>query len=199
MAINLSKSGDHHKIDLTKKSIAQIQVHANLNWRQESSGGGFLKSLFKSAPPDLDLGCMYELVSGERGVIQPLGGNFGSKDNNPYIYLDKDDRSGASTDGENMYIIMPELVKRVMFFALIYEGAKNFQAVGGYMTFNISNGESISLQLNNPNDRSVFCSAALLTNVNNNLTITKEERYFAGHKFADDYYGFGFNWVAGSK
>lgn len=81
--------------------------------------------------PDLDLGCMFELTDGSKGVIQPLGENFGSRTHPPYIFLDKDDRSGASTDGENLYITRPDLVKRIMVFSLIYDGAANYATVNG--------------------------------------------------------------------
>ena len=201
MAINLQKGGDQHKIDLTKGKT-NITVHANLNWNQTVQvKKGFLASIFGggSDGPDLDLGCMYEMLNGERGVIQPLGKNFGNKSHEPFIFLDKDDRSGSASDGENMFVFKPELVKRVMFFALIYEGAPNFQAVGGRMTFKISNGEVITLSLNNPDSSSIFCAAALFENKNGDYFLTKEERYFAGHQLADAHYKFGFKWTTGSK
>jgi len=142
---------------------------------------------------------MYEMQNGNKGVIQPLGENFGNKSQEPFIHLDKDDRSGSASDGENMFVFKPELVKRVMFFALIYEGAPNFQSVGGRMTFKISNGEVITLSLSNPDSSSIFCAAALFENKNGDYFLTKEERYFAGHQLADAYYNFGFKWTTGSK
>jgi tellurite resistance protein TerA len=39
----------------------------------------------------------------------------------------------------------------------------------------------------------------MVSNLGSQVTILKEEKYFGGHKEADDYYRFGFNWVAGSK
>ena len=201
MAINLQKGGDQHKIDLTKGKT-NITVHANLNWNQTVQvKKGLLASIFGggSDGPDLDLGCMYEMLNGERGVIQPLGKNFGNKSHEPFIFLDKDDRSGSASDGENMFVFKPELVKRVMFFALIYEGAPNFQSVGGKMTFKISNGEVITLSLSNPDSSSIFCAAALFENKNGDYFLTKEERYFAGHQLADAHYKFGFKWTTGSK
>jgi tellurite resistance protein TerA len=201
MAINLSKGGDQHKIDLTKGKT-NITVHANLNWNQPiQEKKGFFGKLFGggNSGPDLDLGCMYEMQNGAKGVIQPLGGNFGNKSQEPFVFLDKDDRSGSASDGENMYVFKPELVKRVMFFALIYEGASNFQSVGGKMTFKISNGEIITLSLNNPDSSSVFCAAALFENKNGDYFLTKEERYFGGHEQADGFYRFGFRWTTGSK
>ena len=149
--------------------------------------------------PDLDLGCMYETVNGDKGVIQPLGGNFGGKNTAPYIFLDKDDRTGAAQDGENMTIYRPEIIKRVMFFALIYQGAKDFQSVDGRMTFQISNGERVNIKLNNPDRNRPFCAAAMISNLGSEVKIIKEEKYFQGHKPADDYYRFGFQWIAGSK
>ena len=201
MAINLQKGGDQHKIDLSKGNT-NITVHANLNWNQNvQEKKGFFTSIFGggSNGPDLDIGCMYEMQNGNKGVIQPLGKNFGNKSQEPFIFLDKDDTSGSESDGENMYVFKPELIKRVMFFALIYDGAKNFQSVGGKMIFKISNGEEITLDLNNPDSSSVFCAAALFENKNGSYFLTKEERYFKNHQPADAHYGFGFKWTTGKK
>ena len=201
MSITLEKKGDFHKIDLSKNSASQqLTVKVNLNWSQKSNqNAGFFSKLIGSDAPDLDLGCMYETVNGEKGVIQPLGGNFGSKNKAPYILLDKDDRTGAAQDGENMTIYRPEMIKRVMFFALIYQGAKDFQSVDGRMTFQISNGEQVHIKLNNPDRNCPFCAAAVISNIGSQVQIIKEERYFRGHQPADKYYKFGFRWQAGSK
>ena len=201
MPITLEKKGDSHQIDLSKKGSSQpLTVKVNLNWSQKSQqNAGFFAKLMGNDAPDLDLGCMYETVDGQKGVIQPLGGNFGSKNKAPYIFLDKDDRTGAAQDGENMTIYRPEMIKRVMFFALIYQGAKDFQSVDGRMTFQISNGEQVHIRLNNPDRNCPFCAAAMISNIGSQVSIIKEERYFQGHQFADKYYKFGFQWRAGSK
>jgi tellurite resistance protein TerA len=195
MTVTLKKSGDSHRISLAKQDL---NVHVNLNW-QAPKPSGFLSKVFAAAPPDLDLGCMFELVDGRKGVIQPLGGNFGSKSSEPFIFLDKDDRSGAAADGENLYLYKPALIKRVMLFAMIYKGATDFRSVGGRMFFKVSNGERVELDLNSPSPNLAFCSAALISCQNGEVRITKEERYFSGHREADQHYGFGFNWTAGSK
>lgn len=54
---------------------------------------------------------MYELLSGEKGVIQALGRRMGVRGRPPYIYLDQDDRSGASAEGENLYL---DLLRRAL-------------------------------------------------------------------------------------
>jgi len=38
-----------------------------------------------------------------------------------------------------------------------------------------------------------------IENKNGQLVITKQEQYYPGHKELDKAFGFGFNWVAGSK
>jgi tellurite resistance protein TerA len=202
MAIQLKKSGDSHNIDLKKSSdSSQLMIHVNLNWnRQESNIGGLFKNILggKKAP-DLDLGCMYQMVDGQKGVIQPLGNSFGSKNSSPYIFLDKDDRTGAAANGENIYIFRPDLIKRVMFFAFIYQGTPDFKSVQGRICFKISNGEEVSLELNNPDSNRRFCAAAMIKTIKSEVIITKEEKYFLGHEEASKNYRFGINWTAGSK
>jgi tellurite resistance protein TerA len=200
MAINLQKGGDTHSINLVKSngSKESLQIHANLNWIQEKKKG-FFSFLGNSQNADLDLGCMYEMLDGSKGVIQPLGNNFGSKNSEPYIFLDKDDRDGGSADGENMRVFKPELIKRILFFGLLYSGANDFTAVNARMFFRISNDEQVNLDLDNAGLNKIFCAAAMIENKNGTLTISKEARYFNGHADADKYYKFGFTWKTGTK
>ncbi|MEH2256302.1 TerD family protein [Nostoc sp.] len=202
MAIQLRKNGDSHNIDLKKLSDSpQLMIHVNLNWnRQESNIGGLFKNILGgNKAPDLDLGCMYQMVDGQKGVIQPLGNSFGSKTSSPYIILDKDDRTGAAANGENIYIFRPDLIKRVMFFAFIYQGTPDFKSVHGRIFFKISNGEEVFLELNNPDSNRRFCAAAMIKTIKSEVIITKEEKYFLGHEQASKNYRFGIDWTAGSK
>ena len=202
MAIQLKKSGDSHNIDLKKSSDSQpLMIHVNLNWnRQESNIGGLFKNILGgNKASDLDLGCMYQMVDGHKGVIQPLGNSFGSKNSSPYIFLDKDDRTGTAANGENIYIFRPDLIKRVMLFALIYHGTRDFKSVQGRMFFKISNGEEVSLELDNPDSNRRFCAAAMIKTIGSQVVISKEEKYFAHHEEASKNYRFGIKWTAGSK
>ncbi|GAA4019220.1 TerD family protein [Deinococcus rubellus] len=205
--ITLDKQGQSARISLQKAGTQR--VHVNLNWDAKptnaapSGGGGFLSKLLGSvtgtnAAADLDLGCMYELASGEKGVIQALGGNFGNAGGPPFIKLDQDDRSGASAGGENLYIERPDLICKVLIFAFIYEGAGNFSEVGGRLSFNDPQGNEIKMQLSNP-AALPFCAVALVQAQGSELVITKEERYFSGHRDCDEAFGFGFSWKAGRK
>jgi len=192
MAISLSKSGDSHKVSLKKEAPQNIKV--NLKWEAAKKGwfGG-------SKNQDLDLGCMYELVDGSKGVIQALGSLFGSRSADPFIALDGDDRSGNSADGENLEILRPDRIKRVVLFAYFYEGSSDFAALKTRVTMAVSGNDTVTIDLNNSESGKTFCALAQVSVKDGQISLTKEEQYFAGHRDCDAHYGFGFNWVSGSK
>lgn len=193
--VTLEKRGQSQKLSLKKKG--DTVIHINLNWDQNQKkkswwrGGG--------GDADLDLGCMFELITGHKGVIQPLGGQFGSKSDPPWILLDKDDRSGAATDGENMRLYQPSILKRVVIFAMIYEGSQNFTQVNGRVTVKDPDGNEITVHCDAPDPSLTFCAVCLIENTGDGMKITKEERYFRHHLDCDNHYGFGFRWTAGRK
>ena len=189
--VTLEKRGDQQRVNLSKRG--SNQVHINLNWQ------GPATRKFAQKPPDLDLGCMFMMQDGDSHVIQPVGGYFGDKNGPPYILLDKDDRSGASQDGENLTIYRPDLIDRVMVFTFIYEGASGFSEVDARLSVTDPGGREIVINLDNPDSNRTFCSICTIENRQGDILITKEERYFAGHREADQHYGFGFNWRRGRK
>ena len=189
--ISLKKSGDSHRINLSKNSG---ELHVNLNWntgRKKLFGGG--------GAVDLDLACMFRLKSGEQGVIQALGNSFGSAAQLPYILLDQDDRSGTSANGENMYFKRPELIDFAVVFAFIYEGTPNWRGTNASVTIKQSGAPDIEIQIDSPDSRNRFCVFASLSGKSGELEVKREERFFQGHKEVDDFYRFGFRWVAGRK
>lgn len=194
--ITLEKKGESTKIDLTKKSSgASSEIHINLNWNQVSKKSGFFR---KTETLDLDLGCMFELQDGYKGVIQALGNSFGSRYNDPYIYLDKDDRSGSASDGENLYINKPELLKRAVIFCFIYEGNCDFLEAGAYLKVKGLNQE-ITVNLDSPRPHLTFCIGISIENINGVVKIQKIDEYVRGHRECDEMFGFNFRWGAGSK
>lgn len=197
--VSLDKRGSSVPVDL-KKSGGVQPIHINLNWDQPQAKRGFLSSLVSSSESvDLDLGCMFRLSTGEKGVIQPLGGNFGARNASPFIHLDKDDRSGAASDGENMYVFRPDLIDLVVVFAMIYAGAANFSTVNGRLTIRDDSGSEVLIPLNSPDPGKPFCAVATIKREGGAIRITKEERYYTGHPDCDRDFGFGFRWVAGGK
>lgn len=191
--ITLDKSGS--KISLEKNNNAFGEMLVNLNWEQGKKG------FFGGGAIDLDLGCMFEFHDGYKGVIQALGKNFGSLQKKPYIELDGDDRSGENSAGENLRINGDywQKIQRVMVFAFIYEGAADWSKANARIKIKAPDQPEISINLDRPNNQSGFCACAIFTNVSGNIELQKEERYFEGHKEADDYYKFGFSWKSGSK
>ena len=186
--ISLKKSGESHKIDLTKNSR---RIHVNLNWDQR-------RGLF-SRGIDLDLACMYRLKGGRQGVIQALGNSFGAADQPPYIRLDKDDRSGASANGENMDFFRPELIDFAIVFAFIYEGVPNWRSTNARVVLSQQGAPDIEVQIDNPNSNERFCVLASLTGRDGGLEVRREDLFFNSHRSVDAHYHFGFRWVAGHK
>jgi tellurite resistance protein TerA len=99
------------------------EMRVNLNWTARPSSGGFLRRSAPGDDIDLDLGALYEFGNGRKGVVQALGNAFRSKnDGEPIISLDGDDRTGESTEGENLRIDLSRLseIRRILVFAYIY-------------------------------------------------------------------------------
>ncbi len=193
--VTLEKRGASRKVSLAKTE-AQRALHFNLNWSQRAAGRGLLGRA--SADADLDVGCMVEMLNGFKAVVQPLGERFGHRDAPPFIYLDKDDRSGAS-EGENLYVLRPDLVRRVLVFGMIYEGAPDFTSVGATLTIDDQENNQTVIPLNSPDPGLTWCAICLVTNEGNTVDISKQERYFKGASAADAAYHFGFTWRPGRK
>ncbi|MBQ7528882.1 TerD family protein [bacterium] len=196
-SITLYRTGQANYIDL--RNLEKMEpLQFNLNWRHTVVRPGLLWMRKKSSV-DLDLGCMYELKNGSKDVIQALGGNFGSRDSSPYIYLDKDDRDGSSDDGENLYICRLDLIKRVIVFAYQYKGDATFSQMAAMATISHQNGNKTIVPINTNTDSKSLCVICEVVNDNNVIKIIKEERYFKSQRFADSYYKFGFMWKQGFK
>lgn len=155
---------------------------------------------------DLDLGCMYELADGRRGLVQALGNTFGDYEREPFIQLDADDRTGAAANGENLFINGERFdqIKRAVIFSFIYEGAANWGVTNGVVTVSAPGQAPVEVKLDG-GDRQIMCAIALIENRGGNLVITKLAEYFqqqgttSAHELMDRHYGFGMRWKTGSK
>ena len=187
------------KLSLTKQGSATGQLRVNLNWDT-----GAKRGLFKrSSGVDLDLACLWEFTDGDKGIVQALGNAFQAPyDGPPIIYLDGDDRSGAATGGENLYIDLSQThrIRRVLIFAYIYEGVPNWAAANGVVTVFPASGPQIEVRLDEADQGAISCAIALLENRGGELIINREVRYIRGSQSkVDQAYGWGLNWRAGSK
>ncbi|NNH68987.1 tellurium resistance protein [Nocardia uniformis] len=205
--VNLSKvtlTKSARSVTLTKSGERQGAMRVNLNW---TSGAprktGFLAKLTGATGGiDLDLGCLYELADGSKGVIQALGNSFGALNEPPFIVLDADDRTGSAVGGENLHINLarPEMFRRVLIFAMIYEGAANWAAVDGVVTMFPTAGPQLEVRLDSAVSGARICAIALLSNTGQGLDVQREVQYITGNQAdLDRTYGWGLNWAPGSK
>ncbi|WP_159841211.1 TerD family protein [Nocardia sp. CY41] len=198
--VNLSKvtlSKATPSINLTKPGEQQGTMRVNLNW--SSGSRGFFR---RSKPVDLDLGCLYELSNGAKGVVQAIGNNFGTLEGEPYIRLDGDDRSGSAASGENLHIDLarPELFRRILIFAFIYEGVPNWAAADGVVTLYPTAGPQVEMRLDSPVDGARSCAIALLQNQGAGITVHREVHYVDGaQRELDQAYQWGMQWQSGRK
>lgn len=183
------------KINLSK---GNGEILINLNWSQPER-----KGLWGSPEGiDLDLGCLYELWDGRKGSVQALGNAFGSLVNPPYISLDGDDRTGTSTEGENLRVnsaMIPQ-IKRILVYTFIYEGAANWREAKGIVTVKCPGGKDIIVKMDEYGSDLTMCGIALLENKDGqSFSMEKVVRFFKGHRDLDQAFGWGLRWVAGSK
>ncbi len=205
-AVNLNKvtlTKQSPSISLTKRGSASGQMRVNLNWNAQPAGTSGWKGMLRSNTSlDLDLGCLWELADGSKGVIQALGSQFGALDQPPFISLDGDDRSGSNVGGENLLINLSQVnwFRRILVFAYIYEGAPSWDKAQGVVTLFPSSGPQIEIHLDENAGGARFCAIALLQNMGNDLSVRREVQYIQGSQATvDQAYGWGLQWTGARK
>lgn len=195
--VTLDKSRSTISLDKPAAGFGEIKV--NLNWNQGK--GGLLGGLFGSKSMDLDVGCLFELQDGYKGVVQALGNAFGDLNDEPYIQLMGDDRTGSVAGGEWLHINGRKWseIRKVLIFAFIYEGAPNWRATDGVVTIFIPGQPEIEVRMNEEGGNLGMCAIAMLENVNGAVKVTRRVDFHRGHRVMDEAYGWGMKWTAGSK
>jgi tellurite resistance protein TerA len=197
--VTLTKSAP--TVSLTKHGGAGGLLRVNLNWDAKPPERGFFK---KNTPLDLDLGCLYEFSDGSKGVVQALGNAFVAKDRSGrrVVWLDGDDRSGQVSGGENLFVDLANasVVKRILVFALIYEGAANWAAANGIATLMPLNAPPVEIRLDDTQAGARTCAIALIENQNGEIVVRREVKYLNGaQRLLDETYNWGMNWTRGRK
>ena len=206
--VSLSKvtlTKDAPTVSLTKHGSAGGILRVNLNWNARPDAGR--RGFFRRAVPelDLDLGCLYEFTDGTKGVVQALGNSFTARPRGVgenVIWLDGDDRSGANTSGENLFVNLAHVdrIRRVLVFALIYSGAANWAAAEGVATLYPTSGPQVEVLLDDPRDGARICAIAMLESTGDDLSVRREVNYLNGaQRILDETYGWGMQWTAGRK
>lgn len=198
--ITLSKASP--TVSLAKKRATYPQVKINLDWnRPAPQRGMFGFGTTKSGGVDLDLGCLFELQDGRKGAVQALGNSFGDFDGPPWIQLAGDDRTGAVEGGEWMRINGQywDRIKRVLIYAFIYEGVPNWAATDAVVMLYADDSPPVEVRLDEGQEDLGMCAITLMENLDGQMRVSREIRYFQGHREMDQAYGWGMNWRAGSK
>lgn len=201
--VTLTKSAP--TVSLTKKAAAGGVLRVNLNWTARPPGqqGGFFAR--REPDIDLDLGCLYEFADGSKGVVQALGNSFraglpGAP--SPAIWLDGDDRSGANSGGENLFVDLHYAahISRVLVFAYIYEGVPNWAAARALVTLTPPDGPQIEVALDEPRAGATSCAVALLAPSAGDFSVRREVHYVDGAQpQLDAAYGWGIRWSSARK
>jgi tellurite resistance protein TerA len=216
--VTLEKRGD--KVSLDKRGAPGYgRIHVNLNWNQSATAApapektGFLARIAGAVNArkgrggiDLDLGCMYELMDGRKGIVQALGNSFGDYQNAPYVQLEADDRTGAASGGENLLINGDHFdqFRRALIFTFIYEGVPNWSATDAVVTMAVPNQAPIEVRLDQGGSQ-MMCAIAMIDNQGGKLQVTKLVEYFqqegrtSAHELMDRRFGFGMRWKTGTK
>ncbi|MEU3070414.1 MULTISPECIES: TerD family protein [unclassified Streptomyces] len=207
--VTLTKSAP--SVSLAKQGGTSGALRVNLNWevRKQFKGWGAKlgRAVAMHGDLDLDLCALYELADGRKGVVQALGNAFGSLRQPPFIHLDGDDRTGAVSTGENMTINLDhkDLLRRILIFVTIYEGARSFADLHATVTLQPQNGAPIDFSLDECTVPSTVCALALITHDGGDLTVQREARYLvpdrgvSPQRTIDAAYGWGMNWTPGRK
>ncbi|MDX3228156.1 TerD family protein [Streptomyces sp. ME19-01-6] len=198
-------------VSLTKQGGTSGAMRVNLNWQVRKQFQGWAQKLGKAIAMhgdlDLDLGALFELSDGSKGVVQALGNSFGSLHQPPFIQLDADDRTGARTSGENLTINLDQknAFRRILVFVTVYEGARSFANLNATVTLQPQHGAPIDFSLDECTVPSPVCALALITNNGGDLVVQREARYLVPERGVSpqrtlDYaYGWGMNWTPGRK
>ncbi len=201
--INLDKislSKNKPSVSLEKRGASLGEVRVNLNWNQSKVMTKGFFGIQKEKAIDLDLSCLFALNDGGKGAVQALGHNFGAYEQAPWIHLQGDDRTGGVSDGEWLRINGAQWsnIKKIVIFALIYEGVPNWASTDGVVTLHVPDHPLIESRMDGESNSRV-CAVAVLENDSGRLKMTQENKYFKSAKELDEHYGIGLAWTAGRK
>ena len=195
--ITLEKSSP--KVSLTKTGASFGEILLNLNWNQATGRRGFFGGGAK--PVDLDLGVLFEMKSGDKGIVQALGNAFGDFRDYPWIELSGDDRTGAVSAGETIRVNGKffDEIARIGVFALIYDGVPNWQQTDGVVRLNIPGQPEIEVRMDEGRNDRPLCGIATIENIGGQLTVQRHMRYYRSQKEFADELGIFLRWTRGTK
>lgn len=207
----LSRPGETAIVNPGKDGIGDFEI--GVAWDNvvptAHKKAGFFDKLLGKVPKvsstegiDLDVGCLYELNNGNRGAIQAFGDMYGKLDEEPFIYLSGDERTGDA-EGEDELITVngahwPDF-KRIVIYIYIYGGADNWDTVKPQIQVRVPGEAPMVVTLKARREELVLCAVAGLENIRGGIKMTNFLEYFPGHASMDRAFGFGLQWEDGRK
>lgn len=207
----LSRPGETAIVNPGKEGIDNFEIGVawdNVAPTAQKKAGFFDKLLGKVkqetayAGVDLDVGCLYELHNGKRGAIQAFGNMYGALNEEPYISLSGDERTGEA-EGEDELIIVNGAhwndIKRLVIYIYIYGGADKWDTVQPQIQVRVPGELPMIVTLKARKEELALCAVAGLENVRGGIKMTNYLEYFPGHAAMDRAFGFGLQWEEGRK
>lgn len=198
--IKIVEQGASHAFN-AHNGFGKIRVHLKWSQPEPETWQEKIKALMGKKPSvDLDIGCLYELKDGSRGVIQAFGESFGKFDDAPYISLAGDDKTGE-TAGEDLYIngLFWDRVRRIVLYAYIYKGAQCWSKTDARVTIAMPHQNPLRVCLSQYQDGLPIVAVAKLVNEDGAMQVSNLNEYFPGHPEMERAFGFGINWEQGQK
>ena len=167
---------------------------------------GLIKKFFKKkivkAGVDLDLGCLYELRNGGRGGMQAFGKMHGSLEQEPWIFLTGDERTG-DREGPDETILVNGAhwgeIERLLIYVYIYDGARSWASVRPQIQVRVPGEQPMVVTLNARKPEMSVCAVAGIESIRGGIKMTSYLEYFPGHAEMDRAFGYGLAWEDGSK
>lgn len=207
----LSRPGQTAIVNPTKEGIKDFEIGVawdNVTLSGKPKKSGFISKLLGKHNPvsssgiDLDVGCLYELKNGKRGAIQAFGEMYGALEQEPYIYLSGDERTGDA-EGEDELIKVNgrqwDQFKRIVIYIYIYGGASNWETVKPQIQVRVPEEKPMIVTLKAKREELALCAVAGLENIRGGIKMTNFMEYFPGHAEMDRAFGFGLEWAEGRK
>lgn len=200
----LGKPGEFMSFNPPKEGFEEFQVGAawdNIRVRDKGVFGKLFKKT-KALNVDVDLGCLYELHNGERGVVQAFGELFGKWDEAPYMCLSGDERTG-DTVGDDEFIRIngqkwPE-IKRILVYVYIYQGIADWAQLKPQIQVRVPGQKPLVVVPSVGREELDLCVIATLENIRGGIKLTNHTEYYPGHAEMDRAFGFGLEWDDGHK
>ncbi|MEL6981322.1 MAG: hypothetical protein AAFO29_02750 [Actinomycetota bacterium] len=153
---------------------------------------------------DLDLGCFYWTIHGDRGALQSVGSSgleapsVQTAAGDPLLRLSSDEFEGGG-DGERLVVERPGDISFLVLHTSIYRGAADFREVGARVSVETGSRSITEVVLGSPAPGLDWCAVLVLGISGSRLHLANEERYFRSAFHADRHYGLGLRWEMGRK